>query len=447
VRSVRLFLLGLFLNNGPSWHHWRIPGVLQALAVGYFVVAFADLAIKPSTSNISTNSPIKMTLIPHLAMVVTPLIAVNVAITFALPVPGCPTGYIGPGGNATESDGAIHTADSLANCTGGAHLLVDLTVFGRDHIFQTPTCQQAFGTGPYDPEGLLNWLMVITTAHLGYCSALLAIGTDPGGVSKTFYRHRKRVVGAGAALIAAGLLIERLAGVPINKNLWSLPFVLVCSGLASVVQALIAVVVVASEAECFSDPSASTSRQLAWAYARFPWAFVGANPVAIYAMVRGLTLNLLVFSLKASNSRFTSTRFAKATRHSHRGHWTEATSRCPNSSWCYSTLWVSPGMLSLTTRSRALAGEPSMNGLVSLTLAALAVVTSYIKVGLRSGVAAPTWRVHQALRCDGRLEAPADSMGREWRCRCPTWPRRVCNAPTDRCGACKANNLIATFLD
>lgn len=288
---MRLFLLGLFLNNGSSWHRWRIPGVLQALAVGYLVVALADLAISPSTSNIST---IKRTLIPHLAVVVLPLIAVNVVITFALPVPGCPTGYIGPGGNATESGDAVLAA-SLMNCTGGAHLLVDLTMFGRDHIFQTPTCQQAFGTGPYDPEGLLNWFMVAATSHLGYCSALLVIGTEDDGVSKTFYRRPKRVIGAGAALITAGLLVERLAGVPINKNLWSLPFVLVCSGLVSIFLALVAVVVVASEAECFSDTSASTHRQLAWAYARFPWAFVGTNSIAVYVMVRVLTMRLLVY--------------------------------------------------------------------------------------------------------------------------------------------------------
>lgn len=44
-----------------------------------------------------------------------------------------------------------------------------------------------------------------------------------------------------------------------------------------------------------------------------------------------------------------------------------------------------------------------MDGLMSLTLAAMAVVT-FTKVGLRGGMAAPTWRVHQALSRDGRLE-------------------------------------------
>ncbi|KAL4160745.1 hypothetical protein PRNP1_001307 [Phytophthora ramorum] len=32
-RAVKLFALGLFVNNGDSWSEWRIPGVLQSLSV------------------------------------------------------------------------------------------------------------------------------------------------------------------------------------------------------------------------------------------------------------------------------------------------------------------------------------------------------------------------------------------------------------------------------
>lgn len=292
ARSVRLFLLGLFLNNGSSWCHWRIPGVLQALAAAYFVAAVADLTLAAVISNISTNKPARTLLIPHLALVAAPLMAVNVAITFALPVPGCPTGYIGPGGNATATMDPSDGGPPLANCTGGAHLFVDLTVFGRDHIYQTPTCQRTYATGPYDPEGLLNWLMVAATAHLGYCSALLAIGTDCGDASKSFSQRIRRVVGAGGLLITIGLLVARWTGIPINKNLWSLSFVLVCSGLATIALAL--TVVVVGKTDRFSTASASTSQQWAWTCARYPWAFVGTNSVVIYAMVRSLMFNSLI---------------------------------------------------------------------------------------------------------------------------------------------------------
>lgn len=36
-RSVILFGLGLFLNNGFDLQHWRIPGVLQRFGVSYLV--------------------------------------------------------------------------------------------------------------------------------------------------------------------------------------------------------------------------------------------------------------------------------------------------------------------------------------------------------------------------------------------------------------------------
>jgi|JI10StandDraft_1071094.scaffolds.fasta_scaffold1939766_1 heparan-alpha-glucosaminide N-acetyltransferase len=54
-------------------------------------------------------------------------------ITFLLPVPGCPTGYIGPGG--------LSLGPELAACTGGAARYIDLLVFGEAHIYQTPTAQ------------------------------------------------------------------------------------------------------------------------------------------------------------------------------------------------------------------------------------------------------------------------------------------------------------------
>lgn len=85
-------------------------------------------------------------------------------------MPGCPMGYIGPGSLA--DDGAYR------NCTGGAHLYVASLVFGQHHLLQTPTCQQRYQAGPYDLEVLLNWLMVVTTAYLGYLQGALFMITQ-----------------------------------------------------------------------------------------------------------------------------------------------------------------------------------------------------------------------------------------------------------------------------
>ena len=42
-------------------------------------------------------------------------------------------GYLGPGGLADNS--------SYYNCTGGAAMWVDVSIFGAAHIYQYPTCQ------------------------------------------------------------------------------------------------------------------------------------------------------------------------------------------------------------------------------------------------------------------------------------------------------------------
>ncbi|KAI9990277.1 hypothetical protein PInf_021087 [Phytophthora infestans] len=159
-RASKLFALGLFINNGDSWSEWRIPGVLQALSVAYLAVATADWLLPLHDGN---GIKKYRALACHLIVGVLPLVLVNLLLTFTLHVPGCPTGYIGPGGDA---DAGVHR-----NCTGGAHLYVDSLVFGLRHIFQTPTCQKRYQTGPYDPEGLLNWLMVAATAYFGYLQA------------------------------------------------------------------------------------------------------------------------------------------------------------------------------------------------------------------------------------------------------------------------------------
>ena len=55
-RSIILFSLGLFLNNGYNVtapeHNWRIPGVLQYFGISYFVVGSTILIMRPLTANL-----------------------------------------------------------------------------------------------------------------------------------------------------------------------------------------------------------------------------------------------------------------------------------------------------------------------------------------------------------------------------------------------------------
>ena len=56
-------------------------------------------------------------------------------------------GYTGAGG--LEKNGLYR------NCTGGAARLVDVSLFGNDHIYQRPTPRAIYDTTlAFDPEGL-----------------------------------------------------------------------------------------------------------------------------------------------------------------------------------------------------------------------------------------------------------------------------------------------------
>ena len=44
------------------------------------------------------------------------------------------------------------------DCTGGAARFIDVTVFGEEHIYQSPTSHHIYGGAAHDPEGLLGTL-------------------------------------------------------------------------------------------------------------------------------------------------------------------------------------------------------------------------------------------------------------------------------------------------
>jgi heparan-alpha-glucosaminide N-acetyltransferase len=71
-RSIILFGLGLFLNNGSHVPTWRIPGVLQRFGIAYFVVACVFIFV-PAMSYVSQSLQISKyfrTMIPKLKMLV-----------------------------------------------------------------------------------------------------------------------------------------------------------------------------------------------------------------------------------------------------------------------------------------------------------------------------------------------------------------------------------------
>ncbi|XP_065909111.1 heparan-alpha-glucosaminide N-acetyltransferase-like [Dysidea avara] len=224
-RSIILFGLGLFLNNGFDLQHWRIPGVLQRFGVSYFAVAMTELLCTRLYPRFNFRSIHFLDDIINnwiQLLVALTLIIIHLMITFLLPVNGCPKGYLGPGG--------IGDYGEHSGCTGGAARQIDLWVFGYKHIYQHPTCHELYHTGPFEPEGGLGTLNSI---------ALCFMGLQAGKILMFHQLHKSRIPRMITWGLILGLVGAALSGfqknegwIPINKNLWSLSFILVMGGTA-----------------------------------------------------------------------------------------------------------------------------------------------------------------------------------------------------------------------
>ncbi|KAL8570424.1 hypothetical protein ACOMHN_035842 [Nucella lapillus] len=231
TRCAKLLALGIVLNSswGPvEMGMLRVPGVLQRFALTYLVTALIKLPFHTQKDSYQKRrwAAVRDVVLSlpewavHLA-----LLALYLGLTYALPVPGCPTGYTGPGG---ISEGGAHF-----NCTGGAARYVDALVLGEGHLYQHPTPQEVYeSTVAYDPEGILGTLTSVFLCFLGIQS---------GNILSIYREHRSRVVrwliwavitGVPAAILSK--CSQNDGWIPVNKNLWSLSFVLTTASLAFV---------------------------------------------------------------------------------------------------------------------------------------------------------------------------------------------------------------------
>ncbi|XP_010148707.1 PREDICTED: heparan-alpha-glucosaminide N-acetyltransferase-like, partial [Eurypyga helias] len=152
-------------------------------------------------------------------------------LTFLLPVPGCPRGYLGPGG--------IGDFGNYPNCTGGAAGYIDRLLLGEEHMYQHPSSSVIYQTTmPYDPEGILGTINTIVTAFLGLQAGKILL----------FYRDQhKQIMGRFVTWSTAMGIISAVLTkcskedgfIPINKNLWSVSYVTTMSCFAFLLLLLI----------------------------------------------------------------------------------------------------------------------------------------------------------------------------------------------------------------
>lgn len=229
-----MFFIGLCIHtaHGPKFSDIRIMGVLQRFGIAYFVIASLYVLLgKPTRSNEEHEMENRkwkkafediFVLLPQWAIVLG-LVVIHLLITFCLPIPGCSTGYLGPGGK--------HDMGRYNNCIGGATAYIDRLILGENHMYAHPRAGTVYDeTRPFDPENVLGCLLTIVQVFFGLqCGQTLLFFTE--------WKDRvKRWISWSVVTFVLGAILCRFSindgWIPINKNLWSLSYVLVTVSFA-----------------------------------------------------------------------------------------------------------------------------------------------------------------------------------------------------------------------
>ena len=179
-RTLIIFAIGLFLNGLPYFGlaEYRIPGVLQRIAVCYFFASIIFLNAKVRT---------------QIAITIGLLIVYWLMVKF-IPAPGYAAGDL-------TKEGSLPS-------------FVDRVVLGK-HVWAQAKV--------YDPEGLLSTIPAIATTLMGVLT---------GAWLRTEKSRLEKAAGmfvVGAVCVAIGWAWN--AFFPINKALWTSSYVLFTAGL------------------------------------------------------------------------------------------------------------------------------------------------------------------------------------------------------------------------
>lgn len=178
--SILFIYLFLAYSGIEAYHDVRLPGVLQRIAIVYFVVSLLYLKTSQKTQIITGAV----------------LLLGYWALMTLIPVPGF----------------------GAANLEKGTNLAAWLdSVLLKGHMYR--------GTVTWDPEGILSTIPSIVNGIIGLLIGQILMRE----ISKT--QKATKMAIAGIALIIAGLLWNIVF--PINKSIWTSSYVLYTTGLAT----------------------------------------------------------------------------------------------------------------------------------------------------------------------------------------------------------------------
>jgi len=243
-RALIIYAFGFFLAIYPRFNFGivRVMGVLARLAL---CSLFAGLIYKLITK---LDEEARLQAAVFLAAL---LLLGYWALMMFVPFPGGTAGDLTPEGNI------------------GAW--IDRTVIGTNHLWRT--------SKTWDPEGLLGTLPAVASALTGIAAGLV-LTSKRSDVEKV-----AGLISAGGAAMAVGLVWD--SRFPINKSLWTSSYVLLTSGLASIVLAA-----------CYWFFDVNARRRFL-----HPLIVMGRNPLALFVLSGFLVKTLTWIQINAGDGK------------------------------------------------------------------------------------------------------------------------------------------------
>ncbi|KAK3140675.1 hypothetical protein QOZ80_5AG0404210 [Eleusine coracana subsp. coracana] len=257
VRAIKLFILGVILQGGYvhgrhsltygiDLDHIRWLGVLQRIALGYFLAAISEIWL---VNNISVDAPLSFVRKYYMEWIMAILITVlYAALVFGLYVPNwefkvqTSNSILSTPRNKVEIKmiqcGVTGSLGPPCNAVG----FVDRVLFGENHLYKNPVYKRTkecsinspdYGPlppnapdwclAPFDPEGLLSTLMAAVSCF---------VGLHFGHVLVHCKNHSPRMLLwllASTVLTVSGFLLQ-LLGMPFSKPLYTVSYMLLTGG-------------------------------------------------------------------------------------------------------------------------------------------------------------------------------------------------------------------------
>ncbi|KAF3334552.1 heparan-alpha-glucosaminide N-acetyltransferase-like isoform X1 [Carex littledalei] len=260
IRTIKLFVLGLIIQGGFFHGHnnltygvdidrIRLFGVLQRIAIGYFLAAISEIWL---IRNVSVDSAISFVRKYYLQWAVAAIVSMlYIGLLLGLYVPDWEFQVqsknftnVRTNGTLLVQCGVRGSLDPPCNAVG----LVDRFVLGQNHLYMHPVYKRTkecsvnspdYGplpsgapvwcSAPFDPEGLLSTMMAAVTCFVGLFFGHIIIHYK---VSGQYLLQQFNLFLACKLLMYQTLIVILLLGMPFSKPLYSVSYMFLTAGVS-----------------------------------------------------------------------------------------------------------------------------------------------------------------------------------------------------------------------